>query len=200
VFEAPDSPDAAPALFPRLGKAYFAKKEEEEGAQDRSTWPKKRADNEKLDKFKFLLVNIEEDEDLLDPATFGVLGEYKGLDFDDYPPEVLSSKCALSDRRDSAGHGLGVGPNWIRKSFEKLDLDVVRTQHEGQRRDSRVAKHAVSTLPNRRKASSAVTPEVHEDLSVTSSPSPPASATKDKRTALAQLIASAIELQEGSEV
>ena len=46
--------------------------------------------NDKLEKYKFLLVNIEQDEDILDPGTFGLMEDsYLGFEFNDYPSEVL---------------------------------------------------------------------------------------------------------------
>ena len=46
--------------------------------------------NDKLEKYKFLLINIEQDDDILDPGTFGLMEDsYLGFDFNDYPSEVL---------------------------------------------------------------------------------------------------------------
>ena len=46
--------------------------------------------NDKLEKYKFMLINIEQDEDILDPGTFGLMEDsYLGFDFNDYPSEVL---------------------------------------------------------------------------------------------------------------
>ncbi len=53
--------------------------------------------NENLEKYKFLLVNIEPDADILNPGTFPLQFEdggdennsYIGFDFNDYPAEVF---------------------------------------------------------------------------------------------------------------
>ena len=46
--------------------------------------------NEKLEKYKFMLINIEPDADILDPGTFPFMQDsYMGFDFNDYPAEVL---------------------------------------------------------------------------------------------------------------
>ena len=51
--------------------------------------------NEKLEKYKFMLINIEPDADILDPGTFALMHDsqdsssYLGFEFNDYPAEVL---------------------------------------------------------------------------------------------------------------
>ena len=52
--------------------------------------------SEKLEKYKFMLINIEQDPDILDPGTFALMQEstqdsssYMGFEFNDYPAEVL---------------------------------------------------------------------------------------------------------------
>ena len=52
--------------------------------------------NEKLEKYKFMLINIEPDADILDPGTFALVDDeeedsYLGFEFNDYPSEVLYS-------------------------------------------------------------------------------------------------------------
>ena len=53
--------------------------------------------NEKLEKYKFMLINIEPDADILDPGTFALMHDsqdqssYLGFEFNDYPAEVLYS-------------------------------------------------------------------------------------------------------------
>lgn len=46
--------------------------------------------NEKLEKYKFMLINIEPDAEIVDPGTFALMQDsYLGFDFNDYPAEVL---------------------------------------------------------------------------------------------------------------
>ena len=51
--------------------------------------------SEKLEKYKFMLINIEDDPDILDPGTFALMQDsqdsssYMGFEFNDYPAEVL---------------------------------------------------------------------------------------------------------------
>ena len=46
--------------------------------------------SEKLEKYKFMLVNIEPDEEILDPASFALMQDsYVGFEFNDYPAEVF---------------------------------------------------------------------------------------------------------------
>merc|ERR1712050_38702 len=50
--------------------------------------------SEKLEKYKFMLINIEPDADILDPGTFALMHDqdsssYLGFEFNDYPAEVL---------------------------------------------------------------------------------------------------------------
>ena len=54
-------------------------------------WIRPRAPtNEKLERYKFMLINIEPDADVLDPGTFGLMEDsYLGFEFNDYPAEVL---------------------------------------------------------------------------------------------------------------
>ena len=52
--------------------------------------------NDKLEKYKFMLINIEPDADILDPGTFGLdideeEDSYLSFEFNDYPSEVLYS-------------------------------------------------------------------------------------------------------------
>ena len=92
--------------------------------------PPKSVTNDKLERFKFLLVNIEEAEDMLDPGEFGAgSGEMVQCEFDDYPDQVFSYPINNDDVARSPG------PSWIRRSFEELNLDSVSTEHKrrGQR-------------------------------------------------------------------
>ena len=58
--------------------------------------------NDKLEKYKFLLINIEQDEDILDPGTFGLMEDsYLGFEFNDYPSEVLCPNPTQCQGMDS---------------------------------------------------------------------------------------------------
>ena len=68
--------------------------------------PRPRAPtNEKLEKYKFMLINIEPDADILDPGTFAFemqehedgLSSYLGFEFNDYPAEVLCPPFASTN-------------------------------------------------------------------------------------------------------
>lgn len=83
--------------------------------------------NERLEKYKFMLVGIEPD-DSLDPGTFGLDPEdgmsYIGLEFTDYPSEIfcpspLTVETEVASQLERR--------SWIRKSFEELHLDTTKT-------------------------------------------------------------------------
>lgn len=78
----------------------------------------------KMEKYEFLLVNIEGDRDILDPSHFGVAGEMVQCNFDDYPEDTFS----LQDEVDYLSES--PMPQWIRRSFEDLDLEFASTTHE----------------------------------------------------------------------
>lgn len=110
--------------------------------------PPPKIDNEKLEKFKFMLVNLEEDDDMLDPAEFGIDGDYIGMEFSDYPEDENAPEQMAQEHSQQTTSTLSSAPGWIRKSFEELDLDVVRTEHEHRRKNSQ--KYSNSQLTHRR--------------------------------------------------
>jgi hypothetical protein len=111
-----------------------------EVASDYEAAKKTTTTNEKLEKFKFLLVNIEEDADMLDTGEFGVTGDYVSCALDDYPDEVLfpGQDYQGQDYQDSHEETRRQ-QQWIRRSFEELDLESVSTEHDNRRRNSLVA-------------------------------------------------------------
>lgn len=108
--------------------------------------------NEKLEKYKFMLVNLEEDEDMLDPSQFGAIGDMVQCQFQDYPDD-LDPDCV-----DNVQHkgNLDQGPNWIRKSFEDLDLDVTRTSRQSSS-SSRIMASTAADLISFKKRNSTLT-------------------------------------------
>ena len=75
-----------------------SKKSSEQQLQDyeNNTIRGRAPTNEKLEKYKFMLINIEPDADILDPGTFALVDDeeedsYLGFEFNDYPSEVLYS-------------------------------------------------------------------------------------------------------------
>ena len=86
-------------------------------------------DATKLDKFLFLLSQVDSDEEDLDPGKFGLYldpGVIR-LEFDDYPDNVIQqedSPDCLQPRRDSLGR------DWIRRSCEELELDMGKTEKQ----------------------------------------------------------------------
>jgi len=64
--------------------------------------------NEKLEKYKFMLINIEPDADILDPGTFALMHDsqdsssYLGFEFNDYPAEVLYSPPPFQSQQEEA--------------------------------------------------------------------------------------------------
>lgn len=91
-----------PRLFhstPTLSKRKFTATTEKNHGNDhfRSRAPT----NEKLEKYKFMLVNIEPDADILDPGVFALMEDsYMGFDFNDYPSEVI---CPFPNACDCEG-------------------------------------------------------------------------------------------------
>ena len=115
-----------------LRRSSSAKREDED--EDETS----RADDEKLERYKFMLVNIEEDPSMLDPSELD--GEYRRCDFDDYPDLTLPEGAPDTPDASSAA-ALGQVPRWIRKSFEELDLDVSVTEHRKRSRESPTTRH-----------------------------------------------------------
>lgn len=106
--------------------------------------------SEKLEKYKFMLINIEPDADVLDPGTFALMQEqdsssYLGFEFNDYPAEVLcppfhpTTKIAQQQQEESDSVSINssttsntspkpkpnrtsfdLQPTWIRRSYEQL--------------------------------------------------------------------------------
>jgi len=97
-------------------------------------------DNDRLERFKFLLLDIEDDGDALDPGAFGDSGEMVSLDFDDYPDAVfdVDNASSLGGETSPADLSGSAGKAWIRRSFEELDLDVSATEHDERRRSTLV--------------------------------------------------------------
>jgi len=95
--------------------------------------------NEKLEKYKFMLINIEPDADILDPGTFALVDDeeedsYLGFEFNDYPSEVLYSSYQIQHPNPIPPHPSAAAgalsaekPNtqWLRRSFEQLSADMV---------------------------------------------------------------------------
>ena len=78
--------------------------------------------NLKLDKYKFLLPDDWIDEDKFDPGQFGLVEDPGVLrfEFDDYPDSVYES---MSDVTDGMEDNHSRDLDWIRKSYEGLDLE-----------------------------------------------------------------------------
>ena len=114
----------------------FGKSEEvtEEGMEETLGYVPNRKTNEKLEKFKFLLVNLEDDAEVLDPGDFGVSGDYVGCHFNDYPDEdsdnATSPSLKSRSRRSNSRN-----KEWIRMSFEELNLESVSTEHSSRKRN-----------------------------------------------------------------
>ena len=49
-------------------------------------------------------MGIEEDEDILDPGEFGILGEYQKCDFDDYPEDLMKGVDQIPDSDRKGRH------------------------------------------------------------------------------------------------
>jgi len=114
----------------------FGKSEEvtEEGMQDTCQYVPNRKTNEKLEKFKFLLVNLEDNEEVLDPGEFGVSGDYVGCHFEDYPV-IDSSNPTTPSTKSRRKRSNSRNKEWIRRSFEELDLESVSTEHDSRKRN-----------------------------------------------------------------
>ncbi len=121
--------------------------------------PPKGINNEKLEKFKFLLVNIEEDEDMMEPGEFGVSGDFARCDFDDYPDQVFAAEVGTSKDGDVE---LGSARPWIRRSFEELDLESVSTRHNSKKRLLQVPEAATAVTRSMENVS---TPSASSSLS-----------------------------------
>jgi len=78
--------------------------------------------NLRLDKIKFSLAENWRDEEIFDPGQFGLLDDpgVLRLDFDDYPDSVYDHVV------DSIPDYHRGEQEWIRKSYEELDLDLNR--------------------------------------------------------------------------
>ncbi|XP_059083050.1 uncharacterized protein LOC131880426 [Tigriopus californicus] len=81
-------------------------------------------DKGKMEKYEFLLVNIEDDPNILDPGQFGVSGEMQSCHFDDYPEDTFSLVDEVDFVSDLSSS------RWIRRSIEDLDLEFASTPHE----------------------------------------------------------------------
>lgn len=114
----------------------FGKSEEvtEESMEDALRYLPNRKTNEKLEKFKFLLVNLEDDEEVLDAGEFGVSGDYVECHFDDYPYEDSGSATSPSMTSQSPRSNTR-NKEWIRMSFEELNLESVSTEHSSRKKN-----------------------------------------------------------------
>ncbi len=116
-------------------KRSSSKRDDGDDEEDDVDIAKDEADRKRLERYKFLLVNIEEDPSLLDPS--GLDGEFRRCDFDDYPDLTLPEGDVPDAAAKSSGTSLSEQvPRWIRKSFEELDLDVSVTEHRKRSRES----------------------------------------------------------------
>lgn len=112
--------------------------------------------NDKFEKFKFMLAGIEEDDDILDPSQFGILGEYTSTGFDDYPEDLMTN--VGDPTTDTNKSGL----TWIRKSMEDLSLDVVSTAHQSRRRNSVMTRAGGDTRRAATPTDTLLTPEADQ--------------------------------------
>ena len=130
-----DRPDGV--IRDLASRLKFGKSEEvtEEGMEDTLRYVPNRKTNEKLEKFKFLLVNLEDDEEVLDPGEFGVSGDYVDCHFDDYPDEDCGNATSPSLKSRSP-RSSSRNKEWIRRSFEELNLESVSTEHSNRKRNS----------------------------------------------------------------
>ena len=76
----------------------YEQQQQVEDENENSNFRGRAPTNEKLEKYKFMLINIEPDADILDPGTFALAVDgdeeedsYLGFEFNDYPSEVLYS-------------------------------------------------------------------------------------------------------------
>ena len=69
------------------------------------------------------------EEDKLDPGLFGLLDDpgVLRLDFDDYPDSVYVTE---EENFDRPGSDVSSNKDWIRKSYDELDVDTNRTEIE----------------------------------------------------------------------
>lgn len=81
--------------------------------------------NLRLDKYKFVLPDDFKDEDKFDPGLLGLVEDpgVMRFEFDDYPDSVYESG---PDDMDGIQDHLRREHEWIRKSYEELDLDLNR--------------------------------------------------------------------------
>ncbi len=123
-------------------------------------------EDEKLERYKFLLVNIEEDPNLLDPGELGAGdGGYAGCGFDDYPDDLMEGEDETDRRREQLQEQM---PKWIRKSFEELDLDISGTEHERRKSSSSAFSAAAAaksrSMPRGSPSPTAAAPKRHSRL------------------------------------
>lgn len=123
---------------PTLSKNSMNKKSEDQQVEENSNNFRARVPtNEKLEKYKFMLINIEPDADILDPGTFALVDDeeedsYLGFEFNDYPSEVLYSSYQHHPIPGPHPSGAAAAlsaeskPNtqWLRRSFEQLSADA----------------------------------------------------------------------------
>ena len=130
-----DRPDSV--IRDLASRLKFGRSEEvtEEGMEDTLRYVPNRKTNEKLEKFKFLLVNLEDDKEVLDPGEFGVSGNYVSCHIDDYPDEDSENATSPSLKTTSPSSN-SRNKDWIRRSFEELNLDSVSTEHSSRKRNS----------------------------------------------------------------
>ena len=172
VFEDHDAPDGFVSER-LLGKKGTSPSSAASSEQDIDSWDRRQqrrrkqhledgGSNENLERWKFMLTNIEEDESILDPGTFGVSGDFAQVDdFDDYPVEVLDNNNlayeACEAERNVIIHPTSPGvpgspmefqaqrSSWIRRSFDNLNMEVSQTEHI--RKNSQKVKEFRPTKP-----------------------------------------------------
>ena len=110
----------------------FGKSEEgvEEGLDEGPRYVHNRKTNEKLEKFKFLLVNLEEDEEMLDPGEFGVIGDYTACHFEDYPYGVAGNATSLSPM--SRRPRFNLRKKELTRSFDELNIESSSAEHSNR--------------------------------------------------------------------
>jgi len=77
-----------------------------------------------LDKFLFLLPD-QNSEDEFEPEKFGLFSDPGVIrfEFDDYPDTVLEIPKEMLEEEE----GIGIGSEWMRTSYEDLNLDIAKT-------------------------------------------------------------------------
>ena len=112
----------------------FGKSEEvvEEELDEGPRYVQNRKTNEKLEKFKFLLVNLEEDEEVLDPGEFGVMGDYTACHFEDYPYGVSGNATSLSLMSRARRPRFNLEKKELTKSFEELNIESSSWEHSNR--------------------------------------------------------------------